>query len=79
MTTLKNYHVIMHVLVSKVNGSFELDDGNIIVKVAWIVFRMNNDGDYVFLDVRVEFRFAVNIPFTQTDSQVTRSISACQN
>lgn len=71
--------MIMHVLVRKVDRAFKLYDSDIVVKVAWIVFRMNNNRDNVFLDVRVEFRFAVDIPFTQTHSQVTRSVSALSN
>lgn len=64
-----------YILVTKVDGSFKLDDGDIIVEVAWVVFRMNEDGDNIFFDMRIKFRLAIDVPLAQTNSQFSGSIS----
>jgi len=65
----------MNLLLSKVYVSLELDESNVVVQVSWVVFRMDDDADDILLYVRVEFRFTVDIPLSQTNSQVSRSVS----
>jgi len=65
----------MNLLLSKVYVSFELDESDVVVQVSWVVFRMDDDADDILLYVRVEFRFTVDIPLSQTNSQVSRSVS----
>lgn len=70
---LKNNIYIL--LVSEINGTVEPDQSNIIVQISWIVFRMNENRVDVLLNMWVEFRLSVNIPFAQTNPQITRSVS----
>ena len=65
----------MNLLLSKVYVSLELDESNVVVQVSWVVFRMDDDADDILLYVGVEFRFTVDIPLSQTNSQVARSVS----
>ena len=65
----------MNLLLSKVYVSLELDESNVVVQVSWVVFRMDDDADDILLYVGVEFRFTVDIPLSQTNSQVSRSVS----
>lgn len=63
----------MLVVFSKVHCAFKCKDGDIIVKVAWIVFRMNGDRGYVFLYERIQFVFVFDVRFTQTHFQAIGS------
>ena len=65
----------MDLLLSKVYVSLELDESNVVVQVSWVVFRVDDDADDILLYVGVEFRFTIDIPLSQTNSQVSRSVS----
>ena len=56
------------ILVTVVDSSFKLDDGNIIIEIARIVFRVDNNRDNVPFHVWIKFRFSVDIPLSQTNS-----------
>ncbi len=65
---MKLRHLNLSILVTKVDNPFKLDDGNVIVEITRIVFRMDNNRDDVSFDMRIEFRLSVDIPLAQTNS-----------
>ena len=67
--------LIGQLLVVEVDESFELEEGDVIVQVAGIVLRMDEDGNDVLLDLRIKFRLAVHVPLTQTNAQLKWLIS----
>lgn len=67
------------VLVRKIDSSFKFDDSDIVVQIARIIFRMDQDGDDVFFNVGVKFGFAIDIPFAQSDTEITGIVSVYSN
>ena len=71
--------MLWELLVVGVDVSFEAEQGNVVVQIAGVVFRMDGHGHDVFLDLGEEFRLAVHVPLAQTDAQLGRLISAFKN
>jgi hypothetical protein len=62
-------------LLSKVNKSFNGDDGKVVKKISSIEFRMDGNPRNIFLHMRIEFCLMVHIPLSQTNSKVFGSVS----
>lgn len=63
------------ILVSEIDNSFEFDESDIVVEIARIVLGVNEDGDDVFFNVRIELGLAVDIPLAQSDAEIARIVS----
>jgi len=57
-------------ILSEINWMIQLQDGQIIVQSASIVFRMNVHGNNITFNVREELHIMVDIPFAQAHTQI---------
>ena len=60
----------------EVQEAVQLDDGNVVVEISRIEIRMDGDGQYIKLNVGVEFTVVVHIPFSQTDLVTKRGLDS---
>lgn len=60
------------VLVGEIDGTLELDESYVVVKIARVVLGVDDNRDDVLLDVRIELRLAVDVPFTESHAKLGR-------
>ena len=65
----------LHSLVLGVNGTGQLQQCDVVVEIPSVEIRMDVDSGDVLLDVRVEFRFVVDVPLAETNSEGVRLVT----
>lgn len=63
------------ILLSKVDESFECDDGEVVKEISSVEFGMEGDPSDVPFDMGVEFGLMVHIPLSQSNPDVLRRMT----